>query len=204
MGEKYIGTKFKTIYLDDFRPNKTEKIIIKQLIKIGKDLGKLGFKDKNGGNFSFKTKRGIIIKTTGSYPHQLKPDDFVLLTKISGDKVFVYGKCEPSSEARLHFKIYNTREDVKCVLHSHDNLAINLKEKIKGPIYIKEYPYGSLESARAIKRAASKGDYIIMKNHGVFALGKSIKATFNLIYKYHEKFKTIKNKTSRDSKIRKK
>ncbi len=203
MGEKYIGTKFNTIYLGDFKPNKTEKKIIKQLIQVGKDLGKLGFKDKNGGNFSFKCKKGIIIKTTGSYPHKLKVKDFVLMTSFVKDKVFVYGQNEPSSEARLHFKIYQTRDDINCVLHSHDNLAINAKEKIKTAVYIKEYPYGSLESARAIKRAASKGDYIIMKNHGVFALGKSIKASFNLIYKYHEKFKTIANKTSRNCKIKK-
>ncbi len=196
MGEKYIGTKFKTIYLGDFKPNKNEKRIINQLIKIGNNLGRLGLKDKNGGNFSFKTSRGIIIKTTGSYPHNLKIKDFVLMTDFLKDKVFVYGKSEPSSEARLHFKIYQTREDIKCVLHSHDSLAINLKEKVKGPIYIKEYPYGSLESARAIKQAVTRGDYIIMKNHGVFALGKTIKSSFNLIYKYHEKFKTIKSQAS--------
>ncbi len=203
MGEKYIGTKFKTIYLADFNPSKIEKKIIKQLIKIAKDLGNLGFKDKNGGNFSFKAKRGIIIKTTGSYPHKLKIKDFVLMTDFFKDKVFVYGKSEPSSEARLHFKIYQARKDINCVLHSHDNLAVNSKEKIKEVVYVKEYPYGSLESARAIKRAANKGDYIIMKNHGVFALGKTIKASFNLIYKYHEKFKTITNKTAGNCKAKK-
>jgi len=62
MGEKYIGTKFKTIYKGDFTPTSQELKQIKRLIKVGKDLAKLGCKDNNGGNFSVRTKKGIIIK----------------------------------------------------------------------------------------------------------------------------------------------
>ncbi len=196
MAEIYTGVKFKTIYQDKFKVNKEEKIIIKELINVGKELGVLGFKDENGGNFSYKTDRGIVIKTTGSYPHKLKIKDFVLMTGFSGDNVFIFGEKEPSSEARLHYKIYQVRDDIKCVLHSHDNLAIESKEKIEGAVYVKEYPYGSLDSAKAIKQASLKGNYIIMKNHGVFSLGKNIKQAYNLIYKNHEKFKKIRKNSS--------
>ncbi len=195
MAEVYTGVKFKTIYQNKFKANKEEQKIIKELINVGKKLGSLGFEDENGGNFSYRVKRGIIIKTTGSYPHKLKIKDFVLMIGFSANKVFVYGEKEPSSEARLHYKIYQARDDIKCVLHSHDNLAIESKEKIKEAVYIKEFPYGSLDSARAIKKASLKGNYIIMKNHGVFSLGKNILQAYNLIYKNHEKFKKIR-KTS--------
>lgn len=199
MAEVYKGVKFKTIYQGDFKPNKSEEKIIKDLIIIGKKLGNLGFKDKNGGNFSYKTRRGIIIKTTGSYPHKLRKKDFVLMTGFLKNKVFIYGKSEPSSEARLHYKIYQARDDINCILHSHDDVAVLSKEKLENVVYIKEYPYGSLMSARAIKNASLKGNYIIMKNHGVFALGKNINQAYNLIYKYHEKFKKIRKTTSQDS-----
>jgi len=191
MGEKYIGTKFKTVYKGDFSPSPKELGLMEKLIKTGKDLAKLGCKDNNGGNFSVRTKKGIIIKTTGSFPHQLKKSDFVLVSGFKGDDVYVYGKKEPSSEARLHWGVYQARPDINCVLHSHDFLAVNCKDKLDNVIYVREYSYGTMESARAIKNASKKGYYLIMQNHGVLALGKNISSTLKLIQKYHEKFKAI-------------
>ena len=191
MGEKYIGTKFKTVYKGKFKPSARELKLIKDLIKTGKDLGKMGCKDNNGGNFSVRTKNGIIIKTTGSFPHQLNKNDFVLVSGFRGEKVCTHGEKEPSSEARLHWGIYQARPEINCVLHTHDFLAVNCKEKLAEVVYVKEYPYGTMESARAVKNASKKGDYLIMQNHGVLALGKNISSTLKLIQKYNEKFKTI-------------
>ncbi|MFA5420729.1 MAG: class II aldolase/adducin family protein [Patescibacteria group bacterium] len=203
MGEKYIGVKFETVYLGDFKPKSSDLKIIDKLIDAGKYLGLMGFEDKNGGNFSFKVKNGIIIKATGSFPHKLKRNDFCLVTGFRGDKVYVYGSKDPSSEARLHWGIYQVREDVKCVLHTHDFIAVRCNMKIEGIGYVKEYPYGTLESARAIKRASKKNNYLIMENHGVIAFSKNIPSTLKLIKKYHEKFKSIKESSSTDSRVEK-
>jgi len=203
MGEKYIGTKFKTIYKGDFKPSARELKLIKDLIKVGKDLAKLGCKDNNGGNFSVRTKNGIIIKTTGSFPHQLKQSDFSLVTGFKKDEVYVYGQKEPSSEARLHWGVYQARPEINCVLHSHDFLAVNSEQKMKDIVYVKEYSYGTMESARAIKNASKKGDYLIMQNHGVLALGKNISSTLKLIQKYHEKFKAITKSPTSNCRIKK-
>lgn len=192
MAEKYIGTKFKTNFIGEFKVNSNELKIIKELIKVGKRLGRMGFEDDNGGNFSYKVKRGVIIKTTGSFPHQLKIDDFVLMTGFDKNKVDILGNKEPSSEARLHWQIYLARRDIACILHSHDKIAIKSKTLLKEVVYIKELPYGTLKSAKSAALASLKGDYLLMKNHGVIALAKSIKGAYNLIKKYHEKFKTIK------------
>lgn len=191
MSEKYIGTKFKTIFLGDFNPNKKEALLIDKLILAGRELGALGFKDNNGGNFSAKTKAGIIIKTTGSFPHKLKKSDFVLVTGFKNSEVYIQGKKEPSSEARMHFEIYKTRPDINFVLHTHDFVAVSCPIKIPKVTYVKEYPYGTMDSARAIKKAIKKNDYLIMTNHGVLAVGKNISSTLKLIKKYHEKFKAI-------------
>jgi L-fuculose-phosphate aldolase len=203
MGEKYIGVKFKTVYLGDFKPKSSDLKIMDKLINAGKSLGLMGFEDKNGGNLSFRTKDGVIIKTTGSFPHKLNRSDFCLIKGFKGDEVYVYGSKEPSSEARLHWSVYQAREDVNCILHTHDFTAVSCKEKIKGVSYVKEYPYGTLESARAIKRASKKNDYVVMKNHGVIAFSKNISSTLKLIKKYHEKFKSIKESSSADSRVEK-
>lgn len=203
MGEKYIGTKFKTIYKGNFEPNAGELKLIKDLIKVGKDLAKLGCKDNNGGNFSVRTKNGIIIKTTRYFPHQLKQSDFSLVVGFKKDEVYVYGQKEPSSEARLHWGVYQARPDINCVLHSHDFLAVNCEQKIKDVIYVKEYSYGTMESARAIKNASKKGDYLIMQNHGVLALGKNVSLSLKLIQKYHEKFKAITKGPTTNCRVKK-
>lgn len=189
MSENYTGTKFNTIIESKFHPNQTEKKIILDLIEVGKKLAKLGCIDENGGNFSFKVKRGVIIKTTGSFPHKLKMNDFVLLTKYEKDKVFILGNKEPSSEARLHLEIYKKRADINCILHSHDFVVVKSKQKLNEIAYVKELPYGTLKSAKAASLASLKSDYIVLKNHGVIALAKTTNKAYNLIKKYHEKFK---------------
>lgn len=203
MGEKYTGTKFKTIYKGKFNPSAKELKSIKDLIKVGKDLAKLGCKDNNGGNFSVRTKDGIIIKTTGSFPHQLKQNDFSLVTGFRKDEVYVYGQKEPSSEARFHWGVYQARPDINCVLHTHDFVAISCPVREKSCVYIKEIPYGTMELARAVKNASKKGDYLIMQNHGVIALGKNISSTLKLIKKYHENFKTITKSTAPNCRTKK-
>lgn len=196
MSEKYIGTKFKTIFQGKFIPTKKEEILIENLIKIGKELGGMGCRDNNGGNFSVRTKNGIIIKTTGSFPHKLKKSDFVLVSGFKKDKVYIYGQKEPSSEARLHWGIYQVRFDVNCVLHTHDFVVVHCPIKVNEVKYIKEIPYGTLESARAIKNASKNNNYLIMKNHGVLAVGKNIPTALKLIKKYHEKFKRTTKSTT--------
>ena len=191
MGEKYIGTKFETIFQGKFISNKTEARKIKQLIELGKYLGQMGFEDNNGGNFSFKSSRGVVIKTTGSFPHKLKEDNFVLLNGFKKNKVFVFGDKEPSSEARLHWSAYEARPDINYVIHTHDFTAVNCPAELDEVVYIKEYPYGTIESARAVKKASKKGNYLMMENHGIIVLGKTIPSILKLIKKYHEKFKAI-------------
>jgi L-fuculose-phosphate aldolase len=192
MGEKYSGTKFNTIFKGSFKPNKEESKKIEDLINLGQYLGKMGFEDDNGGNFSFKTKKGIIIKTTGAFPHKLKKSDFVLVSSFQADDVYVYGEKEPSSEARLHWEIYQARPDINYVIHTHDFTAVNCPEKINSVVYIPELPYGSIELAKAVKNASKKGDYLLIENHGIVSLAESIPKALKLIEKYHEKFKQIK------------
>jgi L-fuculose-phosphate aldolase len=183
--EKYIGVKFQTFFLGKFLPTQTEKKLIKSLISAGKEFGRLSIKDKNGGNISVRSDRGVIIRRTGAYPYQLKLDDFVLVTKVRGNKVWVSGELEPSSEARLHYNLYQSRPDINCILHAHDFLVVKLKKKIGDIGYVGFKPYGTLELARAVRSAVKNHNYLIQENHGVIALGPDIKSALSLIKYYH-------------------
>ena len=194
--EKYLGVKFKTTYLGPFQPTAFDKKLIKQLINAGKTYAKLGMIDQNGGNISVRTKRGLIIKRTGAWPFQLKPKDFVLISKIKGNQVFVFGDFPPSSEARFHYQIYQVRPDVNCVLHGHDFTALKCQKKFKEIGYVKFISYGTQTLAKATAKQAKNHDYIIQTGHGITALGKDVKTALNLIKKYHAKFCQITKKTA--------
>lgn len=196
MSEKYQGTKFESIYQGEFKASRNDLLLIDRLIEVGKDLSDLGCQDENGGNFSLRRGDAMIIKASGSWPHKLTREDFVLVTAIKGDKVFLRGSKEPSSEARFHWGAYQVRPDINCLLHSHDFLVVNSQVRLRGVGYIKKYDYGTVELARAIKRSARKWDYIVMKDHGVLSLGKDISSALKLIKKYHEKFRTIAKETT--------
>jgi len=189
--EKYIGTKFNIVFVGDFKPTAKEKDLIKAMIKAGKATGKMGMKDKNGGNISVKTKDGILIKRTGAHPYELKVSDFVLVVKADKDTVWVKGKYEPSSESRLHYFVYQARPDIKCSFHAHDFLVLASKKRFPEVAYLKPYSYGTMESAKAVARVAKTHNYIVQENHGVIALGKSIQKSLDLMTKYHEKYKLL-------------
>ncbi len=185
--EKYIGVKFNVVFAGYFRPSDKEKELIKEMIQAGKATGKMGMKDKNGGNISYRTKDGIIIKRTGAHPDSLKVSDFVLVTKADKDTVWVKGNFEPSSEARLHYFVYQSRPDIKCIFHAHDFAVLNSQLRFPEVKYLKPYSYGTMESARAVARAGKNHNYIVQSNHGVIALAKSVKAALKIISRYHEK-----------------
>lgn len=179
--EKYIGVKFQTVFSGRFLPTQKELKEIKKLILIGKKIGGLGIKDKNGGNFSFRSKNGIVIKRSGAYPYQLKIQDFVKVIKIIGNKVFVLGQDEPSSESIFHWLVYQVRKDINVILHSHDFYAVYKKEKFKDIGYVPALSYGTPELARAIVEKAKRYDYLIEKNHGVIVLAQNSEMALTIL-----------------------
>jgi methylthioribose-1-phosphate isomerase len=171
--EKYIGIKFQPVFCGSFLPTKEELAKIKKLIYIGKKIGTLGIKDKNGGNLSFRTKDGLVIKRTGVLPFQLKVKDFVKVIKVVGSNVFVLGQHEPSSESRLHWLIYQARKDVNYIFHCHDFSAVYHREKFSDVGYLPAFSYGTMALAKAVEDKAKYYDYLILKNHGVIALSQN-------------------------------
>jgi ribulose-5-phosphate 4-epimerase/fuculose-1-phosphate aldolase len=186
--EVYVGIKFKADCLGTFAPNAEEKKAIEQMIDFGHELGVMNIKDKNGGNLSRRVKRGMIIKNSGTYPYNLKAKDFSLVIDIKGDTVSYYGSAAPSSESRLHLEIYKKHPGINTAVHCHDFDAVYSKHKMLGVGYLKPIEYGTVESARAVSRLASKFDYVVQENHGVIAFGRNFRETLNLIKKYHAKF----------------
>jgi L-fuculose-phosphate aldolase len=156
------------------------------LVQISHQLYHNGLVPGKSGNVSLKAcEKGIckvIITPSGFSLKDVTPETLVVVD-MQGNRV----ECEnkPSSELEMHLKIYRKRKDVGAVVHIHSPYAVGFSHsdqliprlegfgKIKDP-YIKmvEYaPPGSGALAEIASNGLKEEDGLILKNHGVLAVG---------------------------------
>ncbi|OQA55833.1 MAG: Methylthioribulose-1-phosphate dehydratase [Candidatus Omnitrophica bacterium ADurb.Bin277] len=175
MAEIYRGVKFEVVRLPI---EKIEESGIEELIRAGRALAAKGFCPENSGNlsrrrFDFKhpsSDKDFVITRAGSFLGELTLRDFVIVKDVDLEtkKVFVAGEAEPSSEAMMHFMIYESRKDVSVILHAH---ALDLKNAV---VTKKAYPYGTIEFARTAVEALRGHDLVVLKDHGFVSAGQTV------------------------------
>jgi len=182
----YTGVKFKEIQLSADMP-----LAVKDLFPIFKQsaqlLKKYGMTPQNGGNMSVKMTEGIVITSSGSNLGYLEEDEIAYVRKCSiEDRTVEYnGPNVPSSETFMHHLVYQSRSNIRAVIHAHDPATAGIKDKIVKET-AREEPYGTLALARIACDTFSKNESIIvLKNHGYVAIGENLKETAGLIILTH-------------------
>jgi ribulose-5-phosphate 4-epimerase/fuculose-1-phosphate aldolase len=130
------------------------------------------------GNLSFRLKEGFIITASGlKSKESLGNACFVRVKSYDevGNTIYVEGNKQPSSEAVMHFLIYQTRMEINAIFHGHNDTIVANAEKLKLPVTVKEYEPGSLELAKEVLRTLEDNNLIVIKNHGFISLGKTMK-----------------------------
>jgi|Deesub1362B_J571_1020462.scaffolds.fasta_scaffold02049_4 ribulose-5-phosphate 4-epimerase/fuculose-1-phosphate aldolase len=191
-----MPVQFKTKFVEKNLP-KDKRIPI--LIKWGKKFGEIGIAPETKGNLSFRTKSGFIITGTGTTIGDLKPEDFVEVTKIEkkNKKFVVYckGRIVPSMESVFHKEIYNFRSEINAVFHLHDKPVLEVADKLKIFCTEKEQIPGSYSLVKEIRKLLEKRrgiDYLIIQNHGIISLGKTLTEAGKLVTLFHRKAKEVK------------
>ncbi|MCS7250701.1 MAG: class II aldolase/adducin family protein [candidate division WOR-3 bacterium] len=143
------------------------------------------------GNISYKINESkIVINKTNVFKGEIKEKDLILVNfKKRIPK-------EVSKELKLHLNLYEINKDIKAIIHSHPIyplLIINqelskefyigtgLKEEDIS--FISYYEPGSEELAQKVKENGRNKKVIILENHGVIVLGRSLKEAFFLTEK---------------------
>jgi len=188
----YEGVKFKTIFLGRLPPKDRR---IKSLASWCRKFGSIGlappYRGGSCGNLSFRAGKGCIITAAKTSLGEIKEDEFVEVVrwKKSGKNVLVYcrGKKEPSSESCLHMDIYRRRKDINAVFHGHDEPVLKHSGRLGIKSTKKEQPYGTVMLLKEVRNVISRSNYVVMKNHGIISLGKSIKAAGQLALRAHKK-----------------
>lgn len=97
-------------------------MLAKDVIQTALDMNKLGINQGTSGNVSARKGNGFLITPSGLDYASLKPKDIVKVKKDGSYK----GPLKPSSEWRFHHDIYQVREDVNAIIHTHSKFATTL------------------------------------------------------------------------------
>lgn len=161
---------------------------------IGRRIYMNHFVAANDGNISVKAGENEFYCTpTGVSKGFMTPD---MIIKVDGEGNKLEGDLNPSSEIKMHLRVYRERPDVKSVVHAHPPIAtafavanIPLDDYILpeailflGPIPICDYGTPStMEIPDSLAPYLQSNDAFLLKNHGALTVGNSlIKAYFNM------------------------
>ena len=127
------------------------------------ELPRYGLVTFTWGNVSGvdREKKLMVIKPSGvSYEH-MTPDDMVVVSLETGEKV--QGKWKPSSDTDTHVTLYNAFPNIGGVVHTHSHWATSWAQAGKGiPDYGTthgDYFYGEIPCTRKMTNAEIKGKY---------------------------------------------
>lgn len=175
-----------------FRGNINVKHSIKkEVARFAKLVWDRKLTDGAGGNMSIKDEDRIYITPTSTIKHFLTEDDIITIDK-DGNKI--EGKKEPSSERRMHIKIYEKAPEVKAIIHAHPRYATSfavtfqklpvyaLPESalVLDPITYIEYQMpGTQEFADAFAKGLEEGSRVfVLQNHGITVAGKDMEDAY--------------------------
>lgn len=153
------------------------------------ELPRNGLVAWTGGNLSARDPETglVVIKPSGRLYSEMKPEDMVVVD-LSG-KV-VEGNLGPSSDTASHLEVYKAREDVGSIVHTHSRYATAfaavgkeipccltaIADEFGGRVPCAPYAsIGGLEIGKAILSTIGHSPAVLLKQHGVFTVGPTIR-----------------------------
>ena len=175
-----------------------------EILKACLRMDRYGLVALSGGNIALRTEENhIIITPSGMIYDDMVPED-MLVTDINGNVIEGERKLSVDTPALLH--ILKNREDVNCVIHTHqpyatglglvmDEIPCNLTTMANAAHgSVKVAPYTSAATYQmGIEAVEYLGDQlaVVLKHHGVIGIGNSLKqAMYSVVY-LEEAAKTI-------------
>ncbi|TET38107.1 MAG: L-ribulose-5-phosphate 4-epimerase [Anaerolineales bacterium] len=166
------------------------KEIREELVHLNQALETFGLVVWTSGNVSIRdTETGLVaIKPSGLMFPDLTPESMVV---VDLDGKLVEGKLKPSSDTASHLCIYRHREDVNSVVHTHSNYATAfaannmpippiltaIGDEFGGPIPCGDFALiGGDQIGKVVIEAIGDSPAVLLKNHGVFTVGKTGRA----------------------------
>lgn len=175
--------------------------LIEELNKYATRLVDSGLVVGAGGNLSMRDGDYMYISPSG-YDLKEIEDNWVKIHIETGE---VLGELRPSSEILMHLACFRENSEIKAVLHAHPTYSIGVSSAGKDiPALFPDFPamvksIGYLDYiiptnhllADAVGEVIDKHDVIVMRNHGVLTVGKTMKEAFFLMQLTEESAKVF-------------
>lgn len=176
-----------------------------ELVELHLELPKNNLVVWTGGNVSARDAETgfIVIKASGIRYEEMRPEHMVV---VDLDGKMVEGDYKPSSDVHSHLYIYKHRPDIGGVVHTHSAYAsafaaVNkpipvvltaIADEFGGPIPCGGFALiGDDAIGKVVVESIGKSPAVLLKNHGVFTVGKNAKSAVKAAVMTEDNAKTV-------------
>ena len=160
--------------------------IKKQICDVGKRIYNRNMAAANDGNISVKISDNEWLCTPTGVSKGFMSPDYICKVNAKGEVIQAKGDYRPSSEIKMHMRIYEKRPDVAAVVHAHPSYAtsfaiagIPLTQQIMpeavvflGCVPIAEYGTPStMEIPDNVEKFLPYYDAVLLESHGALTWG---------------------------------
>ena len=163
--------------------------VIEELTKYAHKLVDQGLVVGAGGNLSMRDGEDMYISPSGFDLKEIEPHQWVKVNITTGE---VAGDLRPSSEVLMHLECFRKSEEIQAVLHAHPTYSVGVSSAGKDiPALFPDFPamvksVGYIDYvipttnllAEKVAELVGKHEVMIMRNHGVLTLGKTMKEAY--------------------------
>lgn len=169
----------------------TDKEAKNEIIRIGHKLCEHGYVVSNDGNITVKVSKNEIWCTpTGVSKGDMTPE---MMTKLDLDGNILEGTQLPSSEVKMHLRVYKENPSVKGVVHAHPVYATTfasagialdeptLTEALMqlGCVPVAKYAKPGVEEVPdSIAPFCNTYNAVLLSNHGALSWGDSLEVAY--------------------------
>lgn len=166
-----------------------ELSIKQQICDIGKRIYDKGMVAANDGNISVKLNDNEFLCTPTGVSKGFMTPEYICKVDADGKVIEANPGFKPSSEIKMHMRVYKERPDVNAVVHAHPMYAtgfaiagIPLTQPIMpeavislGAVPIAEYGTPSTEEIPdAVSKYLQSYDAVLLENHGALSFSDSL------------------------------
>ena len=172
----------------------SEYAIKQQICEIGKRIYDRGMVANNDGNISVKIGPDEFLCTPTGVSKGFMTPEYICKIDSKGNILHAYEGFKPSSEIKMHMRVYKERPDVNAVVHAHPMYAtgfaiagIPLTQPIMpeavialGCVPIAEYGTPSTEEIpNAVAKYLQSFDAVLLENHGALTFSDNLLAAYH-------------------------
>ena len=167
--------------------------IKKEMCEIGRRVYNRGMVAANDGNFSVKLNDHEFLCTPTGVSKGFMTPEYICKVDENGNVLQANKGFRPSSEIKMHMRVYQKRPDVKSVVHAHPLYATTfaiagipltqpiMPEAVIALGCVPITPYGTpgtMEIPDAVEPYLEHFDAVLLENHGALTFSDSLLAAY--------------------------